>query len=240
MSDNTSPTGDSENPYAPPVAAVRTSVGDSVQFAPGFFEIVDGVVICSGDFSISPLCIETGEPVRSGDKKDYKTTLFAPKQNRTTLFRFLFFLHQSIFVTGFVLGYLLDSKMLRISDVPLGGFFFAYLAFMIFVLSRLPSISLIFRRSRAGVRIGNRRKRLPVIVLFATLLCGLFTLKTAFHIHVLLGLAGTALAIIIPTVTLHYVPSPYATRDAAGRFHIHGLQPPLIEALQRYAQQVGS
>lgn len=240
MSDNTSPTGDSENPYAPPVAAVRTSVGDSVQFAPGFFEIVDGVVICSGDFSISPLCIETGEPVRSGDIRDYKAKLFAPKQNRKTLFRFLHFLHLSMFLLGILAGRVIDGDIPRIKGIPAGIFFLLYFAVMIFLLFRVPSLSLVYRRSKEGARLRRRKKILPIVILSATTALGLFGLKYALGISGLLAFAIAALTIIVFTVTMHYENTVYATRDAAGRFHIHGLQAQLIAVLQRHAQQVGS
>lgn len=240
MNDNSSPTRDFENPYAPPIGEVRTPLGDSVLFAPGFFEIVDGVVICRGDFNISPLCIETGEPVRSGDIRDYKAKLFAPKQNRKTLFRFLHFLHLSLFLLGILASRVLEGDIPRIKGIPAGIFFLLYFAVMIFLLFRVPSLSLVYRRSKEGARLRRRKKILPIVILSATTALGLFGLKYAFEISGLLGLAIAVLTVIIFTVTMHYENTMYATRDAAGRFHIHGLQPQLIAALQRYAREVGS
>ncbi len=234
---------DSDNPFAPPSIPDPVTVGDRVVFAPRRYAVVNGTVICGGDFDISPLCIETGEPVRTGDIKSYGTKLFAPSERRQTLFRFLHCLHQSIFVTGFVLGILLQLGNERVPflfGIPVGIPFFLYLGLMILVLRRIPSFNITFRRSKEGSRQRIRRRAIPSIILAANLLVCLWGLPAAFRANLFLGIVATLVSLILATVTLHYDGEPYATRDAEGRFHIHGLSPALLSVLEQHAQSRGA
>jgi len=232
----------SDNPFAPPSIPNPVTVGDNVIFAPRRYSVIDGTVICDGEFDIAPLCIETGEPVRSGYIKSYYTKLFAPSEQRQTLFRFLHFLPQSIFVTGFVMGILLRLDNKRVPfffGSPVGIPFFLYLV-KILVLRRIPSFHIIFRRRKEGFRQRVRPRAIPTLILAAALVVWLWALPAAFRANVLLGIAATVVAIIIPTITLHYDGEPYATRDAEGRFHTHGLSPALFSVLEQYARRRGA
>lgn len=244
MTRNTSlPTEESDNPFAPPSIPDPVAVGDQVVFAPRRYAVINDTVICDGDFDISPLCIETGESVRSGDIKSYYTKLFAPSEQRQTLFRFLHFLHQSIFVTGFVMGILLrlgNERVPFLFGIPVGIPFFLYLGLMILVLRRIPSFNIIFRRSKEGSRQRIRRRAIPSIILTANLLVCLWGLPAAFRTNLFLGIAATLVSLSIATVTMHYDGEPYATRDGQGRFHIHGLSPALLSVLEQHARSRGA
>jgi hypothetical protein len=244
MTDDASlPERDSDNPFAPPSIPDPVTVGDHVVFAPRRYAVIDGTVICDGEFDISPLCIETGEPVRSGDIKSYYTKLFAPSEQRQTLFQFLHFLHQSIFVTGFVMGILLrlgNERVPFLFGIPVGIPFFLYLGLMILVLRRIPSVHIIFRRSKEGSRQRVRRRAIPTLILAANLVVCLWALPAAFRANVFFGIAAAVVAMIIPTITLHHDGEPYATRDGQGRFHIHGLSPALLSVLEQYARSRGA
>ena len=214
------------NPYAAPES--RDHSAPAIELPLGSPWTIDGeALLCRGDLTFDWLCFSTGLPVEP-DAKVFYMKIFAPSQQRRIVFRLFHSLSIATILMLLVLGRIMQTASVKIFGVPSFVFVLAYIAIIIIIIRRTPSLRIYYRRSREGRRRHMFRRTIP------SLAVGIFVLAPTL---IGWGLMTICAAIVAFAGFMMLLPEPRVVSLNNGVFRVTHLAPELLAALRNLADE---